>query len=80
MATDPVIVHGNYGTAIAVFVEDARGDLVDINFYCPPCNRNEEANAMPWPCYGFSPDYDTNCCVCGELINSVDPDVAEGQK
>lgn len=71
--TEPAIVHGNERTAIAVFREDERGNLVDIDFYCYTANdcadfRTETQSALRWPAYSFSPDYDTCCSDCGAII------------
>ena len=62
----PAIVRGNHRTAVAIFIEDARGDLVDIEYHC------EEAapKALPWPGYEWPTDYDVYCQDCGVLINA----------
>lgn len=33
----PAFVNGNQSSAVAVFDEDERGDLIDIRFYCLDC-------------------------------------------
>lgn len=62
--TAPAIVNGNQRRAIAEFIEDARGDLVDIVYHCETFNTD----ALPWPGYSW-PDYHVYCSDCGSLIN-----------
>ena len=73
--TSPAYVQGNERQAIAVFIEDRRGDLVDIEFYCrfDQCGEGIDlSDCLPYPAYDFSPDYDTCCNECGQLINKGD--------
>ena len=46
-------------------VEDSKGDLVDILYYCSWCRPPE---ILPWPCYDW-PDYDVYCCKCEDLVH-----------
>lgn len=64
----PAIVNGNVARAIAHFIEDSHGNLVDIVFHCRYCDYG---TADVWPCYEFPADYDCHCDTCGELINAV---------
>mgnify|MGYP001564767302 CR=1 len=77
MSTEPAIVRGNQESAIAVFIEDSRGDLVDIEFYCITdgrCGKGHLAGTAPlvWPAFAFSTDYDVHCNACGVLINRAE--------
>ena len=69
----PALVVGSERTAIAVFREDSRGDLVDIDFYCTfTCedkHADDTAGALWWPTYSFAEDYETCCSECGTLIH-----------
>ena len=69
--TNPAIVRGNVQPAIMHEVNDSRGDLVDIIFYCNDCAESHATGeeCLPWPAYPFSTDYDTCCNDCGALIN-----------
>jgi hypothetical protein len=65
-ATGPARVRGNERTAIAVFIEDERGELVDIEYVCEDNERG--IGALPWPAFDFG-DSDIYCSDCGALIN-----------
>ena len=65
--TEPAIVYGNHRRAIATFIEDSRGDLVDIVYKCLPCAWPDDDGAWG-PAHEFG-DYDTYCETCAELIN-----------
>jgi len=70
--TEPALVRGNVRTAIAHFIEDSNGDLVDIKFECEEdaeFSVRGRVAALPWPCFEFSPDYATYC-ECGALIHN----------
>lgn len=72
MTTAPAIVRGNVATAIARFIEDSRGDLVDIEFECNECcymHGGPDSDALPWPAFDFSTDYITYCSYCGQRIH-----------
>lgn len=67
--------YGSAGKAYVYHVEDARGDLVDIEYQCPDCYRDDTlpttddwAAPLHWPAYDW-PDYDVHCTTCGELLN-----------
>lgn len=67
---EPARVQGSETSAIAFFVTDQRGDLVDVEFVCADCQRVAESIvALPWPAFEFSPDYDTCCRECGAIVN-----------
>lgn len=51
-------------------IEDDKGDLVDILYYC---EWHRPADVLPWPCYSW-PDYDVYCTECGTLIHKGDND------
>lgn len=65
--TDPAIVQGSEERGLAIFVEDERGDLVDIHYVCYSCSldchKTEYENALPWPAYDW-PDYCVYCEDC----------------
>lgn len=70
-AIKPAIVRGSEMDAIAVFIEDSHGDLVEINYYCGFIGCDFALNGvmpLPWPAYDFG-DSDIHCVKCGELIN-----------
>lgn len=74
MATsNPAIVRGNVQPAIMHEVNDARGNLVDIMFYCNDCAEEHATGeeCLPWPGYPFSSDYTTSCNGCGAPIHEV---------
>jgi hypothetical protein len=64
----PAIVQGNTRRAIAYFIEDTRGNLVDIEYEC--CG-NTPTEALPWPGYSFSADYSTYCRKCRRLVQRI---------
>ena len=68
---DAALVNGNQTRAQATFIEDSHGDLVDIEFYCIDCRDFFYEEALLWPAYDFSPDYDTCCSNCGITINQA---------
>lgn len=61
----PAFVRGNERAAVAVFIEDAAGDLVDIEYHC-----EDYLDERPewWPAFDFG-DQDIYCQDCGALIN-----------
>ncbi len=70
--TDPARVQGAQRSAIARFVEDDNGDLIDIEFECSDHMGLDDFYAiLPWPAYDFSTDYDTRCNTCRSLINGI---------
>ena len=71
-ATLPAYVEGSECSAIMVEVNDSRGNLVDILFYCRDRDCAEDIDltgVLPWPAYPFSPDYDVACETCHRIIN-----------
>ena len=73
--TDPAIVLGNQRRAVATFIEDERGDLVDIEYECLTCAEWDN-NVLWLPGYGW-PDYSV-VCKCGSVINKVESE-GEGE-
>jgi hypothetical protein len=66
----PARVTGSEQRAMAEFIEDSRGDLIDMRYWCLDCaDEDLYAVAYLWPAYDFSPDYDTHCEGCKALIN-----------
>lgn len=76
MATEPAIVQGRGRGAdgvnvVALFIEDANGDLLDIEHLCSTCafsSPRVDSRPLPLPGYDW-PDYDSHCCECGVLVN-----------
>ena len=70
----PAIVQGSERSALAFFVTDSRGDLVDIEYLCRySCAATEPdalASALPWPAFDFG-EYGAYCRDCGELIEEA---------
>jgi hypothetical protein len=52
-------------TAYVEMIEDDRGDLVDITYYCEWCRP---LTVLPWPAFDW-PDYDVHCCKCNTLVH-----------
>ena len=52
-------------------LEDARGNLVDIEYYCcATCYtiaKGQDAHGHAWPC-GMETDHDVYCDNCGDLM------------
>lgn len=79
MSTIPAFVVGNKRNAVAKFIEDQHGDLVDIEYCCISCRYSRKGEAMfkdstkaeVWPAYQFNPDGSTYCQCCGRVINQV---------
>lgn len=63
---DAALVQGNEARGVAEFVEDSRGNLVDVIYHCVDCAM-PSTEPLPWPAYSF-PDYDV-VCTCGRVIN-----------
>lgn len=75
LVTDNAFVSGNERHASVRFVEDERGDLVDLDYRCAPqviwengCLEEGEDAGLAWPAWDW-PDYDVHCGKCGRLIN-----------
>lgn len=51
-------------------IEDDKGDLVDILYYCA---WHKPKDVLPWPGYDW-PDYDCHCDVCGDLVHKGEHD------
>ncbi len=72
----PAYVKGNASDGIAVFIEDARGDLVDIEYYCGygQCGRGatEGLEILNWPAYQWPDGYSVYCAECGDPINIIE--------
>ena len=66
---DNAIVHGQYAMAVAVFVEDAHGDLVDIEHYCLDCARERGITGDWWPAFDFGNPDSTFCHDCEVSID-----------
>ena len=67
MKTDPARVQGSEKRAIAYFIEDSRGDLVDIEYHCEDCYGTEVYDYLPWPAFDFG-DGGAYCHECGEPV------------
>jgi len=72
---NPAIVqgHGRYvdgANVIALFIEDDRGDLVDIEYLCQSCAYNDPASegALPWPVYDWGSGT-ARCSQCFVAVN-----------
>ena len=51
---EPARVNGRVqSNAIALFVDDSRGDLVDIEYLCQDCAREEGFSGDSWPVFDF---------------------------
>lgn len=64
MATEPAKVTGSEMRGVAFFIEDWRGDLVDIEYECEDCaSVAQHMTALPWPGFDFgaSGSYCRNC-------------------
>lgn len=48
-------------------IEDDKGDIVDILYYC----SWHSGDILPWPGYPW-PDYDCHCETCGDLVHKGD--------
>ena len=64
----PAIVQGSARRATAFFIEDARGDLVDIDYLCTEC-AEPPADALYWPGLEWA-GYGANCKRCGAEIEA----------
>lgn len=72
MPTDTAIVQGSARRAVAYFIEDSNGDLVDIEYAC--IIHGIPNGALPWPAYGENfGDSDVHCREkdCRALINQT---------
>lgn len=69
MTYNPAIVQGNTRSAIALFIEDERGDLVDIHYVCmiDAASDPDTDGALLWPAYDFG-DSQVRCIKCNRLI------------
>ena len=67
--TDPARVKGSERAAIAYFIEDGRGDLVDIEYVCSECYGAEVFDYLRWPGFDFG-DQAIHCHECGDLIHA----------
>ena len=67
----PARVSGKHGHGIALFVEDSRGDLVDIEYLCTDCARDADDPAIYtadlWPVFDFG-DSGAYCKRCERRI------------
>lgn len=68
MATmTPAYVRGRVTNGYAYFVEDERGNLVDIEYVCQDCHEID--NAIPWwPAFDFG-EYGAYCKRCDRRID-----------
>lgn len=66
---EPASVQGNHQRGIAIFIENANGDLVDIEYLCQPCAYVEDWSGNDWPCFDFG-DAGAYCRKCGAIIES----------
>ena len=68
------IVQGSERSALALFITDSNGDLVDIEYLCRySCAASMPdalAGALPWPAFDFG-EYGAYCRDCGEVIETV---------
>ena len=67
--TQPAIVQGSERAGVAIFIEDARGDLVDIEYLCGDCalDTPEATGALIWPAFDFGQS-GAYCRQCHEMI------------
>jgi hypothetical protein len=68
---NPASVRGQFGHAVAIFHEDANGDLVEIEYLCSPCASGDSRtyNALWWPAFDFGEPLTTFCKNCTRRID-----------
>jgi len=67
----PAIVQGSERQGVAIFIEDERGDLVDIEYLCVACAWGcaDAEGALRWLGFDFG-DGGAYCSECGQIIEA----------